>query len=56
MRGQVNESRGVGGISKGLLAKNRHYTSNSQLVQSTDLMLLQANGGVPGSAEISART
>jgi hypothetical protein len=26
MRGQVNESRGVVGISKGLLAKHRHFT------------------------------
>jgi len=27
-RGQVNERRRVGGISKGLLARNRHYTKN----------------------------
>jgi hypothetical protein len=28
MRGQVNESRGVGGGSRGLLAINRYHTHN----------------------------
>jgi hypothetical protein len=46
---QVNESGGVGGISRGLLAKNRHITHRLQIVKCSDEATRYSGNDIGGS-------